>query len=231
MAPARAPSGNAWGGNRFEPEVEESRTRVGPAMTVARPKFLVTQLDGTEEGELQLNEGENIIGREMGGMFSKDNLLSGRHATIIVQGQTVWVRDDNSRNGVYMRIPRQQHVELSDSDQFCIGRVILRFEFAPTGDSMGLLHLVVGRDVDKGMFPYRVPRAGLTLGRNRAELKFPLDGWVSGLHCQVISNGPQVMLVDLGSSNGTYLRLRTVQALAHHDALLMGQRIFHLNLS
>ena len=37
------------------------------------------------------------------------------------------------------------------------------------------------------------------------------------------------MLVDLGSSNGTYLRIRGVRALAHHDALLMGQRIFHLH--
>jgi pSer/pThr/pTyr-binding forkhead associated (FHA) protein len=199
------------------------------AIGAVRPKFLVTQLDGTEEGEFHLNEGENLVGREVGGMFAKDNLLSGRHATLIVQGQSVWVRDEGSRNGVYARIPRQQHVELNDGDQFCIGRIILRFEFLPSADAVGVLHLVVGRDVDKGMFPCRVLRTGVTLGRNRADLRFPLDGWISGLHCQIVSHGPQVMLVDLGSSNGTYLRIRGVRALAHHDALLMGQRIFHLH--
>lgn len=226
---APQPPQDPWSAQRVEPEIEESHTRVVQAIGTPRPKFLVTQLDGTEEGEFPLNEGENLVGREVGGMFAKDNLLSGRHATIIVQGQSVWVRDEGSRNGVYARIPRQQHVELSDGDQFCIGRIILRFEFAPTPDSVGLLHLVVGRDVDKGMFPCRIPRTGITLGRNRADLRFPLDGWVSGLHCQIVPHGPQVMIVDLGSSNGTYQRIRGIRALAHHDALLMGQRIFHLH--
>ncbi len=225
-----AAQGNAWGAQRVEPEIEESRTHIGMALGgPARPKFLITQLDGSEEGEFPLNEGENLVGREVGGIFAKDNLLSGRHATIIVQGSSVWVRDEGSRNGVYARIPRQQHVELNDGDQFCIGRIILRFEFAPAVDSVGVLHLVVGRDVDKNMFPCRIPRTGITLGRNRADLRFPLDGWVSGLHCQIIPQGPKVMLVDLGSSNGTYQRIRGVRPLTNHDALLMGQRIFHLS--
>ena len=232
IAPAApiAPQGDPWGSApRIEPEIEESQTRVVPALGSARPKLLITQLDGTEEGEFPLKDGENVIGRETGGIFAKDNLLSGRHATLIVQGPSVWVRDENSRNGVYVRIPRQQHVELSNGDQFCIGRIILRFELQPTADAIGLLHLVVGRDVDKTSFPCRVPLTGLTLGRNRAELRFPNDGWVSGLHCQIVVHGPQVMLVDLGSSNGTYQRIRGVRALAHHDAILMGQRIFHVH--
>lgn len=220
--------GDPWGGARIEPEIEESATRVGPAVS-ARLKLLITQLDGTEEGEYPLKEGENIIGREASPIFAKDNLLSGRHATFIVQGQSVWIRDDGSRNGVYVRLPRQQHVELVNGDQFCIGRIILRFELQPTADTVGLLHLVVGRDVDKALFPFRIPMSGLTMGRNRADLKFPTDGWVSGLHCQIVVHGPQVMIVDLGSSNGTYHRIRAARPLSHHDAVLMGQRIFHLH--
>lgn len=221
--------GDPWGAARIEPEIEESATRVGPAVGSTRPKLLITQLDGTEEGEYPLKEGENIIGRDASPLFAKDNLLSGRHATFIVQGPSVWIRDDGSRNGVYVRLPRQQHVELVNGDQFCIGRIILRFELQPTADTVGLLHLVVGRDVDKALFPFRIPMSGLTMGRNRADLKFPTDGWVSGLHCQIVVHGPQVMIVDLGSSNGTYHRIRAARPLAHHDAVLMGQRIFHLH--
>ena len=193
---APTPAQDPWGAPRIEPEIEDSRTHVGPAVGTARPKLLITQLDGTEEGEFLLKEGENIIGRETSPLLAKDNLLSGRHATFIVQGGSVWIRDDGSRNGVYVRLPRQQHVELSNGDQFCIGRIILRFELQPTADSVGLLHLVVGRDVDKALFPFRVPMTGLSLGRNRSDLKFPTDGWVSGLHCQIVVHGPQVMIVD-----------------------------------
>jgi pSer/pThr/pTyr-binding forkhead associated (FHA) protein len=70
----------------------------------------------------------------------------------------------------------------------------------------------------------------MTLGRSRADLKFPKDGWVSGIHCQLMPVAGQVMLVDLKSSNGTFLRIRGLRPLAHGDALLMGQRIFHMQL-
>jgi pSer/pThr/pTyr-binding forkhead associated (FHA) protein len=209
---------------------QESPTDVRQALGTGRPRLMVTQLDGTEQGEYPLKEGDNLIGREVGGIFAEDNLLSSKHATIIVQGQQAWVRDEGSRNGVYARIAPRQHIELQDNDQFCIGRIILRFEFRPTAEGVGFLHLVVGRDVDKGLFPYVVPQTGMTLGRSRADLKFPKDGWVSGIHCQLMPVAGQVMLVDLKSSNGTFLRIRGLRPLAHGDALLMGQRIFHMQL-
>jgi len=230
------PSGPDAAGN----DVGE-RTRVGPSVG-ARPKLLITLLDGTEQGEFPLAEGENLVGRETGGVFAQDSLLSGRHATIILQNNQVWVRDEGSRNGVYVRIARQQHIELRDGDQFCFGRIILRYEVRntgplpgergpeplPPGEAAGQLVLVVGRDVDKTLFPQPIPLAGVTIGRNRADLRFPMDGWVSGVHCQVMPVGDRVMLIDLASSNGTYLRIRGTQSLANHDAVLMGQRIFHV---
>lgn len=211
--------------------VNEAPTETRQALGTGRPRLMITQLDGTEQGEVALNEGENLIGRESGGMFAEDNLLSSRHATIIVQNGAAWVRDEGSRNGVYARVPARQHIELQDGDQFCMGRIILRFEFRPSAEAVGYLQLVVGRDVDKSGFPYPIPPTGLTLGRSRSDLRFPKDGWVSGIHCQILPAGGQVMLVDLKSSNGTYLRIRGSRALNHGDALLMGQRIFHVQLS
>ena len=78
--------------------------------------------------------------------------------------------------------------------------------------------------------PREAPR-WLTLGRSRSDVRFPNDGWISGLHCQLVVVGPQVFLVDLKSSNGTYARIRGTRSLQHGDALLMGQRIFHVNLN
>ena len=89
---------------------------------------------------------------------------------------------------------------------------------------------MVGRDVDRTLFPVPVPLQGLTLGRTRADVRFPSDGWVSGTHCQISVVGPQVMLMDVGSSNGTFVRIQGTRPVQHADALLMGQRIFHVHL-
>jgi len=42
--------------------------------------------------------------------------------------------------------------------------------------------------------------------------------------------GPQVMLTDVGSSNGTFVRIQGTRPVQHADAVLMGQRIFHIQL-
>jgi pSer/pThr/pTyr-binding forkhead associated (FHA) protein len=214
----------------------EGSTEVRGALGLNRPRLMVTQLDGSDQGEMPLNEGDNLIGREVGGIFAEDNLLSSRHATVIVKGGAAWVRDEGSRNGVYVRVAPNQRIEMQEGDQFCLGRIILRFDhrpppgLMPSPDAVGYLSLVVGRDVDKALFPVAIPATGLTLGRSRSDLRFPNDGWISGIHCQLLAIGPQLFLVDLKSSNGTYARIRGTRALNHGDALLMGQRIFQVNL-
>ncbi|TAK19475.1 MAG: FHA domain-containing protein [Myxococcaceae bacterium] len=235
------PVGGAWPPPQqpsFHQDVPlENMTEVRGALGINRPRLMVTQLDGSEQGEMPLNEGDNLIGREVGGIFAEDNLLSSRHATVIVKGGAAWVRDEGSRNGVYARVAPNQRIELQEGDQFCLGRIILRFDHRPppgvmvSPDAVGYLSLVVGRDVDKALFPLAIPPTGLTLGRSRSDVRFPNDGWISGLHCQLLAIGPQVFLVDLKSSNGTYARIRGTRALNHGDALLMGQRIFHVNLA
>lgn len=207
-------------------------------------KLVVVHLDGTEQGEFPLQEGDNLIGREVGGLLGEDGLLSSRHATItLLKGQAV-VRDESARNGTYVRIPKMSPVELHDGDQFCFGRIILRFESQntgalpgeegapplPPGEAVGQLALVVGRDVDRSLFPIALTHEGVTLGRSRADIRFPSDGWVSGVHCQVTTQNGAVVLVDRDSSNGTYLRIHGTHPLQNHDALLMGQRIFHIHI-
>jgi predicted component of type VI protein secretion system len=60
---------------------------------------------------------------------------------------------------------------------------------------------------------------------------FSEDGYVSGLHCRVAreSDG-RIYLTDVGSSNGTFIRLRSEQPLQAGDILLMGQQLFRVDL-
>jgi len=174
-------------------------------------------------------------------VFANDMYLSVRHATFIVSGSTVTVRDEGSLNGIYVRIERQVPVEIHHGDVFRIGQEILRYESLPavtpqpdgterigasTEGLVGRISLITGRDSVGNAFP--VPISGIYLGRERGDILFPEDGYVSGLHCQIFVSGHRVNLLDVGSSNGTYIRIRDLRTLRNGDFLLLGQQLFRL---
>ncbi len=67
------------------------------------------------------------------------------------------------------------------------------------------------------------------LGRERGDILFPEDGYVSGLHCRLSWDGQKLFLTDLGSSNGTFQRIAEAD-LRSGDVLLMGQQLFRVSL-
>ncbi|MEZ4405610.1 MAG: FHA domain-containing protein [Polyangiales bacterium] len=206
-----------------------------------RAKLVLIRPDGSEGATWSLTDGENPIGRDVGGPFAQDMYLSPRHATFVIANGSVTVRDEDSLNGIYVRIERQQPVELRDGDVFRIGQEILRFEsFPPVGRQadgteklgaeveglVGKIVLLTGRESYASAFP--VPVTGLYLGRERGDILFPEDGYVSGLHCQLAVAGGRLTLTDVGSSNGSYVRLRAGRQLRNGDFLLLGQQLFRL---
>ena len=64
------------------------------------------------------------------------------------------------------------------------------------------------------------------LGRERGDILFPEDGYVSGTHARIALNDGQVFLSDLGSSNGTFLRVRHERTVPTGSFVLMGQQLF-----
>lgn len=216
-----------------------------PAMG-ARPSavsLVLIRPDGSEGGTFQLNEGPTVVGRDTGGLFAGDSYLSPRHATFTVNGSTISVRDEHSLNGVYVRIERQSPIEIRDGDVFRIGQEILKYDaYKPAaleGDGtekqgaqveglLGRISLMIGRDTYGNAFP--IPVTGLFLGRERGDILFPEDGYVSGLHCQLAVEGGKLMVTDVGSSNGSYVRVRGERTVQNGDLLLVGQQLFRLSM-
>jgi len=103
---------------------------------------------------------------------------------------------------------------------------------SPAKGYVGRIALVIGRDVTGNAFP--IPETGVHLGRERGDVLFPEDGYVSGLHCRLSwepaanGQGGRLMLTDLGSSNGSFLRLREETDIKSGDVLLMGQQLFRV---
>ncbi|MCS6797815.1 MAG: FHA domain-containing protein [Myxococcota bacterium] len=213
-----------------------------PAAAAAAAGSLVhIRPDGTEGESYPLGSAETVIGRESGRMFAADSYLSPRHATFRFVGQELVVRDENSLNGIYYKIAPQTPHELVDGTVFRIGQEIIRFErlaeptVAPDGtETMGSPHpgyvgriaLVIGRETTANA--YCVPPDGLYLGRERGDILFPDDGYVSGLHCRIHVEGGRVVLTDVGSSNGTFVRVRGQATVRSGTLLLMGQQLFRV---
>jgi pSer/pThr/pTyr-binding forkhead associated (FHA) protein len=222
-----------------------------PAAAAAAPAaassgIILTALraDGSEAGTFRMPDAPVVsVGRDTGSIFAGDSYLSPRHATFSKRGGQLFIRDEGSLNGVYLKVRPNEPCLLEFGDVFRIGQEIIRFEElrgqgksadgverfgSPAKGYIGRLALVIGRDTTGNAFP--VPERGVHCGRERGDILFSEDGYVSGLHCR-IARGPdgRVYLTDVGSSNGTFIRLRAERAVGGTDILLMGQQLFRID--
>jgi pSer/pThr/pTyr-binding forkhead associated (FHA) protein len=203
-----------------------------------RGSLVLIRPDGSEGDAMPLTD-TTPVGRQLGGVFASDLYLSPRHATFAFEGAQLFVRDDSSLNGVYVRIDRDVPVELIDGSVFRMGQELIRFNSvspiameadgvevmgSPDPGYIGRLSLVVGRTTTGNSFP--IPPNGLHLGRERGDLIFPEDGYVSGLHARVHSENNRIYLTDVGSSNGTFVRVTSKRAVRSGDLILIGQQLF-----
>ena len=232
-APAPMPQppmgGNVSGGA----PLAMSRSRL--SMTLIRP-------DGSEGGTHDLRTGENKLGRSFGNVFENDGYLSPVHALLDIRGVQGVVRDLDSLNGVFVKMTQEE--ELQSGQIIRIGQELLRFEIIPTPEPTadgtelmgspnpgfwGKLTVIIGRDVTGAAFP--LLGESVTLGRERGEINFPDDGYVSGLHARISLRDGRVFLADLGSSNGTFIKVNGERNVGNDSFVLLGQQLFRLNFS
>lgn len=226
-------------GQVFVPNVQD--------VSQAPARLIVIHPDGTEGDVFPLGGSETTVGRSHpSSIFSEDPFLSPRHATFyFVKGQ-LFARDEGSLNGVFVRIKAE--VELFHGDMFRIGQQLLRFEEmaqvrpvlpgagdgttvmgSPLRGAWGRLGSIVALNTPASVWVLRRPEEHM--GRERGEITFPDDGFVSGGHCKVSTRDGRFFLRDLDSTNGTYLRVKAEGILAQGDLILLGQQLFKIDLS
>jgi len=217
-----------------------------PAANGARSIMLTAlRADGSEAGQFRLPDGPQVtVGRDTGSIFAGDSYLSPRHATFFRRGPQLSIKDEGSLNGVYLKLKANDPCLLEYGDVFRIGQEIIRFEElkgparspdgverlgSPAKGYIGRLALVIGRDTTGNAFP--IPERGVHCGRERGDILFSEDGYVSGLHCRVArGTDGKVYLTDIGSSNGSFVRIHNERPLQSGDVLLMGQQLFRIDL-
>jgi len=89
----------------------------------------------SEDREIALREGENVLGRDEDAAIRVDSTTaSRRHARIVVAGEQATLEDLGSRNGTYHRGERVAGLRpLRDGDEIRIGRTVLTVRILPGG--------------------------------------------------------------------------------------------------
>jgi pSer/pThr/pTyr-binding forkhead associated (FHA) protein len=205
--------------------------------------ILIRGTDGVDGLSYLLGGTEHVVGRTHAEIpFPNDPFVSDRHANFFYRGQRLVVRDEGSVNGIYVRI--RQPVSIVPGDQFLCGEQVFRLEANPKDTS--------GPDPDQTYF-YSSPKwpsafrivqvlhggaegmvycardRSVQIGREDSEMNFPDDIYMSARHAKVeLTADGTFMLHDLGSRNGTYLRIRGECELAHGDYLFVGKQLLRV---
>jgi pSer/pThr/pTyr-binding forkhead associated (FHA) protein len=128
-----------------------------------------------------------------------------------------------------------------------IGKQLLRFEMeapspsqAPASVSQTLvLGSLIGKyeaklvkrlpnGKDSNEYPLTEPVT--SIGREKGEILFRNDPFVSGKHARIQLEAGSYSVEDLNSSNGTYVRLRQKEEIGHEDFFIVGEQLFQVRL-
>jgi pSer/pThr/pTyr-binding forkhead associated (FHA) protein len=212
-----------------------------------RAKLVLVKGDAGDGVAYQLNGTEHVLGRTEGAIvFGEDALVSPRHANFIYRDNKLYVRDEGSVNGVFLRIRSPSRME--SGAVFLIGEQLLQIEasapdFGPQPDAEGtyfyaspkraskmrLIQRLRGGDV--GII-YRARGDSITLGREGNDVNFPDDPYISGHHAEIGTGADgRFLLTDLGSKNGTFIRIPDESLLAHGDYVFVGQQLLRVEIS
>lgn len=216
------------------------------AMQAARAKLVLIKGDGLDGVSFTLAGEEHQAGRaDVPLLFAEDPYMSPVHANFFYRNKHLVVRDESSINGVFIRIRGSVPIELGD--RFLIGEQVIEVQAtlepgeplkaSPDGtyfyasprppSHFRLIQLLRGGDTG---LAFQALADVVSMGREGNDINFPDDPFISGHHAQVSFAEGRLSLTDLGSKNGTFLRLTRESVLQHGDYVFMGQQLLRVEI-
>ena len=209
-------------------------------------RLVVVHRDGTDGITYNLLGDQIDIGRTEGDLLFEDPHLAPRHARIVASLTGRVLTPLEARNGVYVRL--RGAVDLQDGDYLLMGKQVLKFETVsepernvrpaiehgvvvfgtPVRPPWARLKQItpagVGRDI------FHLTRPDIVLGREIGDIIFSEDEFMSRRHAQISYRNGRGHVEDLGSSNGTFLRLRGPHGLSSGDLIRLGDELLRFEI-
>jgi pSer/pThr/pTyr-binding forkhead associated (FHA) protein len=222
-------------------------TQAFGALAPGRAKLVLEGGDAFEGATFRLNAESVEAGRARGAiLFPDDRCLAAHHATFFYRGGALHVRDEGAPGGLYLRL-RGLSVPLRAGDHFAVGERLLRFAGqlpsppAPPPDGTRRLGsprpqppaLVIEEWLEGGVGGRVFVRPGpaVTIGRAGCAVNLGDDPHLSQAHAEiVVEQDGSARLRDLGSSNGTYVRIppHAERELRDGDFVRMGHEVLRV---
>ena len=220
----------------------------GSAAGCGPPPFhlVLERGDGREGSSLSLT-GEDVIGGPSATLpFPDDPWLAPMHATFRFRGGRLLVVDEGSPGGTFLRL-RGLSVPLRPGDCFAVGDRLLRFGGVlpvasppspdgtrrigsprPAGPAVLLEERLAGGITGR---VWLRPGPSVTLGRAGCAVNLGDDPFLSQAHAEVLLDADgSARLRDLGSANGTFVRLppRAERELRDGDLVRVGRQVLRV---
>jgi pSer/pThr/pTyr-binding forkhead associated (FHA) protein len=214
----------------------------------AQSRYLLSVISGGAKGQrFAIPTGSCAIGRNKGAvLFPDDVTLSPHHATLLVREGRLFIRDEGTPSGIFVRISGPEN--LAAQTQFTAGERLFRFLGPirphsppapgekpiaygapfPPGDRVFAVEEIL-----MGGRPGRVVLTGaplLSIGKHACDFTYPQDAHLSLRHCELTPTQSGVVLRDTSDGGGTFVRLaaRAERALVPGDTLRVGFQVFRI---
>ena len=191
------------------------------------PKYKLQHIrkDGSMGQQHDLKNAKLSLGKSQGDLqFPSDPTLAPLHARFFVEDGQLFVEDLSEGKGVFVRLIATY--TLQDGDAVLMGKQLLQFKekseavaaAAATGttvldmsnmikEPVALFFRLTAEGTDHNVrFP--VVEQEITWGRTKGTYVFPDDGFMSRSHAKVYQRGENYFLEDVGSRNGTFIKVR-----------------------
>lgn len=228
------------------PPPSQAAPRPSSSSGVAWGAAVLVNRDGTDGQRFALVSEDTIVGRAGADIaFEDDRFLAKQHARIArASDGSVKVHPIDTTNGVFKKADAP--VELADGSTVLVGREVLRFERVAAEERT--VHPLICHGVALFGSPPRdpwgriiqlIPSGGhrdvrhlfgdeIVLGREEGDIVYRDDAFMSRRHAAITWDGKRAMITDLGSSNGTFVRVTGPTAIKNGDHVRMGDQLLRI---
>jgi hypothetical protein len=213
-----------------------------PMANRPRVAVRVVRADGGPESVIPMRGDVMLCGRNGDLSIPDDPFVADTQMRLFFSGQKLAVEDVGGGNGVFTRLRNER--EVATGGEIRLGRQRLVIEPVPAlapgedgatawgspdaGFRFRLVQLMEG-GLRGAAFPLK--EGDNAIGRELGDITFPTDGFVSGRHAVLHVAPDRAVIRDLGSSNGTFLRLAAPAFVDNGDQFLIGRQLVRVEMA
>jgi hypothetical protein len=219
-------------------QVSATEQAAAPAVAASRAHFRLNVMRSLGGGPASYEPkgNEAIVGSGGAIALPGERFCHPKEAEIRYRDRRVWLHDFEAGNGVFLRI--KAPVLLEPGDEFIVGDQLLRIERNPVPQDAPGPGPTYFYSSPKWVSSFRVVQifegggrgacvlargTTLQIGSSVGDFVFPSDALVSEQHCLIEEQAGTILLTDLGSRTGVFVRIKGEQELVEGDEILVGR--------